>query len=148
MSTTAFTAWIHALRDHDPAFAEASARYDVGRWEWQAPVYLLTGSPHIWRVFGPMTIADGHLGLIAAEALALYGFNDEGEPDTTAPTLGDGPSYTGSDSELLSWAQFLWTSQWIDGTPQIPNGLDPDRFQRWHTALMIRRGQVPTEVPR
>lgn len=143
MSTDDYTAWLHALADQDPAFAEASDRHPPGRWEWQSAVYLLSGARSIWRVFGPMTIADGHLGLAAVEALALYGFDEDGETDTAAPTLGDRGTYTGSDAELLSWAQYLWTSQWIDGTPQIPHGLDPERYQRWHTALMVRRGQVP-----
>lgn len=141
--TTPFTAWLDVLRNADPAFAEASARCPDSRWEWQAPAYLLSGETALWRRFGPMTIADGHFGLVTGEALALYGFNADGEIDTAAPTLADRAGYTGSDAELLSWVQYLWTDQWIEGTRALPHGLDQPRWERWHTAVRIRRGQAP-----
>jgi hypothetical protein len=142
-SQGAFYSWMHDLRAEDPAFAEASERYPLARQEWQAAVYLLSGSFDLWRHFGPMTIADGHLGLVATEALALYGFDEEGEPRADAPTLVDRQNYTGSDHEVLSWTQFLWTNQWIEGTPHLPRSLDRDRYARWHAAILIRRGQAP-----
>jgi len=139
----AFDSWIKNLRTDDTAFREASVLMPTGRWEWQAAAYLLTVSPDLWAFFGPMTMRDQHFGLVAVDALALYGFDEEGDPDSTVTPRRDPASYTGSDSELLSWTQYLWTSQWIEGTPPIPMGLDPRRYERWIAALLIRRGQTP-----
>lgn len=43
---------VRQLRSGDPTFAEASARYPDHMSEWQAAVYLLTGSDVVWAALG------------------------------------------------------------------------------------------------
>ncbi|WP_157260550.1 hypothetical protein [Patulibacter minatonensis] len=139
------TRWIDDLRTADAVFAEASRLRDPDDTAWQAAVYLLSSDERLWRRFGPVALREQSLTAVTIEALAAYGYDYGRRKD---PAIRATEAWGPDQLEVLAWTAFLATGRWFDGPATVPWALDSVRFERWLTALWIRRHDpIAPEVP-
>lgn len=118
-----FTSWLSQLRSEDRAFADASplCRDDAG--EWQAAVYLLTGTNEIWS-----TLERDIVGQISIAPVIL---------EIEHPSR----PWSSGEREVIRWATHFWdVGLRYPGYPYI---FDSDRFQRWIAACHLYRRTPP-----
>jgi hypothetical protein len=116
--------FIERLRAHDPAFAEASVLYPDDMGEWQAAVYLLTGCDPVWRVLGAGAMAERSMAPVIREI--------------------ENPrrAWSASETEVMIWAAHFWDLR--RNRADFPFAFGDPLFDRWITALHLRKGRAPT----
>lgn len=119
----AFGSFVAGLRDGDASFAEASVLHPEGMGEWQAPVYLLSGSWVVW----------GRLGAAVMKSRSISPVVEELED----PTYG----WSGGERELLVWAAHFWNL--VDYPAHFPYRFDQFNFRRWILACQLYKGLAP-----
>lgn len=119
----AFGSFVAGLRDADASFAEASGLHPEGMGEWQAAVYLLSGSWVVW----------GRLGAAVMESRSIGPVVEELEH----PTYG----WSGGEREMLVWAAHFWN--YLDHPAHFPYRFDGSNFARWIVACQLRKGLAP-----
>lgn len=122
----AFESFVAGLRDADASFAEASVLHPENMGEWQAPVYLLSGSWVVWARLGPAVMQSRSIGPVVEEL--------------EEPTYG----WSGGERELLVWAAHFWNFQ--DYPAHFPYRFDGSNFARWIVACQLRKG-LALEAP-
>jgi hypothetical protein len=119
-----FQFWLYELRNSDPTFGQASILRPDDDGEWQAAVYLLTGSPRVWSVLGPEVLAERSLAPVVRE-------------------LEDRARYfSSSELALLTSAAHLWNI--YESEVQFPYAFDESHLRRWVDACLLR-SRVPPE---
>jgi hypothetical protein len=118
-----FADWLATLRRDDPKFAEASVLAADSWGEWQAAVYLLTGSFEAWQHFGADILAEGSIAPVIREL--------------QDPQRG----WSSGEHTLLIWAAHFWNV----GASQVsfPDRLDEPRFRRWTNAAHLYQRVAP-----
>lgn len=119
-----FATWLAQLRSEDGTFAAASLLCPDDAGEWQAAVYLLTGTHDVWRTLG----------------------RDIVEQVSIAPAIleTEQPSrpWSSGEREVIRWAAHFWDVGLRH--PGYPCPFDNDRFQRWIAACHLYRRTPPT----
>jgi hypothetical protein len=119
-----FDAFLDQLRAGDPSFAEASALYPGDMDEWQAAVYLLTGSDVLWRRFGAAVLDRRSIGPVI-DALAT-----------------PARAWSHSETLLMRWAAHFWDVTRHDAGG-FPWSFEEFYFQRWITSCHLRKHVPP-----
>jgi hypothetical protein len=120
---TQLVAAVGELHQGDSSFAKASVLYPEDMGEWQAAVYLLSGSWVVWE----------RLGTVVMESRSIGPVIEELEEPTYA--------WSGGEREVLVWAAHFWDLQ---GQPaHFPYRFDSVNFHRWVVACHLRKGVAP-----
>jgi hypothetical protein len=118
-----YDAFLEALRESDPAFAEASALQADDMSEWQAAVYLLTGSDQVWAALAARVLEVRSVGPVV--------------PELANPRR----AWSGSEEQVMLWAAHFWD---VDRHPaRFPYEFEGFLFRRWVTALHLRKTLAP-----
>jgi hypothetical protein len=121
--TDPLASFLDRLRDQDPAFADASVLYDDHMGEWQAAVYLLTGCEPVWGALGAAVMAERSMIPVSSEI-----FNAR-------------RAWRASEGEAMAWAAHFWEA---GHRANFPAAFQAPLFDRWITALHLRKGRAPT----
>ena len=118
-----YDAFLAALRESDPVFAEASGLLPDDMSEWQAAVYLLAGNHEVWAALGDAVLQDRSLRPAISE------LDDPRRP------------WSSSEHQLLVWSAHLWDADRHEA--RFPYEFDRYNFRRWITAVHLRGGLAP-----
>jgi hypothetical protein len=118
-----YDAFLAALRESDPVFAEASPLMPNDMSEWQAAVYLLAGSDEIWPAVGGAVLHHRSLGPV------IWELDDPRRP------------WSSSEGQVLVWSAHLWDADRHQA--RFPYEFDRYNFRRWITAVHLRGGLAP-----
>jgi hypothetical protein len=123
---SAFASFLARLRDTDPRFAEVSALHKDEMGEWQAAVYLLSGSWVVWGKLGGAVMQSRSIGPVVEELEeSTYG-------------------WSGGEREVLVWAAHFWDLERYPA--HFPYRFDRCNFRRWIVACQLRKGFAPVLV--
>jgi hypothetical protein len=123
---TAFGSFVAELREGDPSFAEASVLQPEGMGEWQAAVYLLSGSWVVWQRLGPAVMKSRSAAPVIEELEeSTYG-------------------WSGGEREVLVWAAHFWN--YLEYPAHFPYRFDQFNFHRWIVACHLYKGLV-ADIP-
>jgi hypothetical protein len=120
-----FAGWLATLRHDDPIFAQASVLAADSWGEWQAAVYLLTGSFEAWQHFAADILAEGSIAPVIREL--------------QDPQRG----WSCGEQTLLSWAAHFWNVS--ASQVSFPGRLDEPSFRRWTNAAHLYQ-RIPPEA--
>src|SRR5215216_4741054 len=109
-----YDGFLAALREGDPAFAEASSLLPDDMSEWQAAVYLLAGNHEIWAPIGGSVLEGRSLGPVISE------LDDPRRP------------WSSSERQVLIWSEHLWDADRHEA--RFPYEFDRYNLRRWITA--------------